>query len=238
MRIVLAVIALTGVAHAEVGKLGDFKLGDKVKPKTVKGTVFGCAGDLYPDIDRSKKIKRVRFTAKTCKATAVAAAITKEFGAAPLTNAAGDRLWEGKKASVILSTSLAASESSAVILLVPPGAGAKRTCWADDGFAAFWTTFKTAVAGGKPEAIAASFGFPVKNFENKVKIKDAADFAPKWAALDATDIAGLGSGKLAAKCDVDDERYKLRLDDSYAELTATKVKGTWHWTALDEFSPD
>jgi hypothetical protein len=241
MRIVLlATLVLASVpARAEVTKLGDFKLGDKVKPKTVKATVFGCAGELYPDIDRTKKIKSVRFTGKSCKADAIAAAITKDFGGAPLANAAGDKLWEGKKASIILGVSLGNAPSAPVILLVAPGAGAKRTCWGEDGFAAFWASFKAAVTGGNADTIAASFAFPIKDVENKVKVKDAKDFAAKWAStFDPADLKGITGGKLEATCKVDDGEYKLRLDDSYSELTATKVKGKWLWTGFAEFSPD
>ena len=52
-----------------------------------------------------------------------------------------------------------------MIHLELPGAGAKRMCFSQDGFAAFWKTFKAAV--DKPEAAVATFKFPVKDFDGK-----------------------------------------------------------------------
>jgi len=229
------VIVAAAPVRAEVTKLGAFTLGQEVKkPATVKTTVYGCTGELRPQINKAKKVVKVKFDGGKCKVGAIVAAITKAHGGAPIANAHGDKLWEGKTASIILD----AGHSAPVVLLVPPGPGSKRTCFADDGFAAFWSTFKAAVATGNPATIAASFKFPLKDFEGKVKIKDAKAFATQWTEVIDNDDAKEIAGDLEATCRVDADKYELSLPGTYSELTATKVKRAWLWTSLDSVSPD
>ena len=248
MRVVLGIIvvaaataASASLARAEVTKLGDFTLGQEVKkPATAKLTVFGCAGELRPEIDRSKKVVKVKFTAGNCKdVDVIAAAITKDFGGSPIANTAGDRLWEGKSASLILSTSLASAPSQPIIMLVPPGPGSKRTCWADDGFATFWSGFKAAVASGKPAAVATSFAFPVKDFEGKVLIKNAKMFASRFARIIGdSDAKAITAGELTPTCKLDEDSYRLPLSGTNGELGAKKLGGAWQWSSMDAVSPD
>lgn len=237
--LVLAVIAATSSsARADITKLGDFALGQEVKkPATAKVTVYGCAGELRPEIDRSKKVSSVGFRGTSaCKADAVAAAVAKEAGVAAVANAAGDKLWEGTVASLILTKDFGGALQ---LKLVAPGAGSKRTCWPDDGFAAFYAAFKTAVASGKADAVAASFALPLKDFEGKVKIKDAKKFVAQWPKLlDAGDAKGIGSGALTATCDLDVESYELSLPDSNGALKAKKTGGAWKWIQWNDVSPD
>jgi hypothetical protein len=247
MRAVLGILVLAAtltlpasLARAEITKLGGFTLGQEVKkPATVKVTVFGCAGELRPEIDRQNKVTSVRFSTDECKsADAVVATIAKELGGSPIVNAQGDKLWEGKTASLIFSTSLSAS-AQATILLVPPGPGSKRTCWADDGFAAFWTGFKAAVASGKPAAVATSFAFPIKDFEGKVQIKNAKAFAARLARIIGDDDArAIAAGELTAHCQLDDDSYRLPLSGTNSELGAKKIGGAWLWSSVDAVSPD
>ena len=180
--LLVAALAASPDVRAEVASLGGVALGqERAVAGTIKTTVYGCAGRLYPDIDRKKKVIKVRFESDKCADVAAAvAAITKEFGAAPIVSAEGDKLWEGKRASLILSPSLSNYPTSPVLLLVPPGPGSKRTCWANDGFAAFWKAFVRSVVAGKPAAVATSFAFPLKDQDEKVKFKDAAAFAARW----------------------------------------------------------
>jgi hypothetical protein len=243
MRIAIGiafVIIAVAPVRAEVRKLGKFALGQQVKrPSTVRTSIYGCAGELRPSIDSTKKVVKVRFSGRRCKTDAVIAAITKAHGRAPIVNAQGDQLWEGKTASVILSTALSVKRTTPIILLVPPGPGSKRTCWSDDGFAAFWSTFKASVASGKPATMAASFAFPVKDYAGNVKATNAQDLLRMWGeVMDNEDVKQIVSGELAPTCRTDDDEYNLSLDSTYSELKATKVRGKWRWSKLDTVSPD
>jgi len=234
MRLALAILLLARAAHADVTKLGDFALGQEVKkPTTVKVKLYGCTGELRPTTDRKKKVTRVRYEATACTLASAAAAITKQLGA-PISNPAGDRLWEGKTASLVMTNR---GGNAPLILLVAPAT--KRVCFPGDGFAAFWTDFKTAVANGKRNAIAASFAFPLKSFDGKVVIANAADFIDHYAEhFDAADLKAIAGGTSAAECKLAEEHYLLRLDSSNAELLATRIRGTWKWTSRNEVSPD
>ena len=239
MRLLLAcvVLAATAVpARAEIAKLGDLQLGQEVKKPTLqKVTLFGCAGSMVPKVDMHERITLIEFDGAACGklVKSMTAAITKAFGGAPLVNATGDALWEGTTASIILTRSLSASGSPTVLLL-PPGGGAKRVCWADDGFAAFWSKFKAAVASGKGKAITAAFAFPLRDFEDKVRFKTAKALAAKWKTIvGKQDIEELGAGKLTARCSLDARTYELSLDSDYL-LTATRIDGVWHWSELDD----
>jgi hypothetical protein len=239
--LVVAAVAASPDARAEVASLGGVALGQEMaRAGTIKTTVYGCAGRLYPDIDRKKKVIKVRFESDKCADVAAAvAAITKEFGQAPIVSAEGDKLWEGKRASLILSPSLSNYPTSPVLLLVPPGPGSKRACWADDGFAAFWKAFVKSVVAGKPAAVATSFAFPLKDQDEKVKFKDAAAFAARWRELiDESDAKEVDAGELTPMCRLDQETYRLQLPGSYSDITATKVRGAWKWTVMGEVSPD
>ena len=235
MRVVVAIAVLLGAAPAgaEVTRLGGLQLGQKArKPTTVRTHLYGCAGVLRSSLGGAKKVVQVKFSARNCTADAVAAALTKQQGRAPVVNAQGDRLWEGKTASVILSTSLS-TQSTPILLLVPPGAGSKRTCWPDDGFAPFWATFKAAVSSSNPSTMAASFVFPARDYEGTVMFATARDFANSWSdVIDHEDATRIASGELAPTCRVDGDRYRLILESGYYELDATKVKGVWRWSSV------
>jgi hypothetical protein len=243
MRLLVTFLVLltTAPARAEITKLGDLQLAQQIKkPATVSITLFGCAGSMRPEIDKRKQVTRVRFDGDHCAklVKSMTAAISKDFGGAPLVNANGDELWEGKTASIILTTSLSAGRDRPSILLLSPAGGSKRPCWADDGFAAFWTTFKAAIAGGKGVAIAAAFAFPVRDFEDKVRFKDARSLAKHWTTIiDKRDAEEVGRGELTASCMLDDATYELSLSDSNHSLTATQVDGVWHWSTLDDQAP-
>jgi hypothetical protein len=233
--VVLAVVLGATPASAEIDKLGGMKLGDKVKPRATPATLYGCAGTIAPDVDGARRVVRVRFRTKRCSPDALARAISREARTKPVANAIGDQLWEGARSSVIISTSLA-TKASPVILLVPAVRGA-RACWPNDGFATWWSGFTTALGAGKPEALAASFAFPVKDAQGAVKIARPADLAEAWAQVDPEDVQQLRSGALAPTCSVDDQRYELSLGDSYIKLTATRVQGAWRWTVFAPYSP-
>lgn len=229
-------LVLATAAHAEVTNMGGFKLGQKVKkPKSANATVFGCAGSVRPEIDKKKQVTSVEFEPKGCAADALTATITKEFGAEPIANVAGDKLWEGKAASVMFL----ASAITPVVRLVKPGGGSKRVCWPDDGFAAFWDTFKKGVASGKPAAIAASFVFPLKDFEGTVKFKNARAFEAGWTELiTADDAKALAAGQVEPVCNVTGAEYSISLEGSYSSLTATQKAGAWQWSEYGTESPE
>jgi hypothetical protein len=233
LAIVVVVLLASAPARAEVTKLGGFSLGQKVrKPAIARMSLYGCAGGLRPFVDTHKKVVQVRFSTRGCSVETVAAAITKHQKHAPIVNARGDRLWEGKTASIILSASMS-SQTTPIILLVPPGAGAKRICWPGDGFDAFWSRFKAAVASGKPDAVAGSFLFPAKDYEGTVLFATARELANKWGdVIDHEDAKRIAAGELTPTCRVDGDRYKLILESSYYELDATLVKGAWKWSAV------
>lgn len=227
-------VALAAPVNAEIVKLGDLALGQSVTtPKTVKIELFGCAGELRPEIDRSKKVVKVVFSATRCKdLQGLVAAITKDFGGTPIENTEGAKLWEGKTASVMLGFPLAPSRPS--ILLVPPGPGSKRACFADDGFAAFWSGFKTALATGKVDKVAPSFKFPLKNFEDKVVLKDAKALVKRWSSVfGAEDLAKIANGSLTAKCNLSGEYYNLPLHGSNTALSARRVGDRWLWLEIE-----
>jgi hypothetical protein len=216
-------------AHAELAKLGDFSLTDKVKKAGfAKVTLYGCKGSLKHDMGKGK-VEGITFSADSA-CTAIEAAIKKEYPGAPLTSTDGlIKLWEGKTSSVLLTRG--------ELRLVLPGAGAKRTCFADDGFAAFLATFKTAVAGGKLDAVAATFKFPVKDYDDKVVIKDAKAFAKKWPAmLDGADAKALAT-ELEATCNNPTDTYDLSLPESSFSLEAHKVGDRWLWVEINERAP-
>ena len=236
MRVAVAIAAAIALAapsaRAEVTRLGNLSLGLKArKPMTLRTYLYGCAGTLRSTLG-AKKVVQVRFSARNCNVDSVAAAITKQQGRAPVVNGQGDRLWEGKTASLILSTSLS-TQTTPVLLLVPPGAGSKRTCWPDDGFAPFWSTFKAAVASRNAATMAASFVFPARDYEGTVLFANARDLANAWTDLiDHEDATRIAAGELAPSCRVDGNRYRLILESGYYELDATKVGGVWRWTSV------
>ncbi len=237
MRIVLALLLLASSARAEIAKLGGIAIGDTVaQPATQKTRLYGCTGNLRPNIDRKKKVTRVRYEATGCTMAAVAAAITKDVGIKPIASTGGDKLWEGKTAALLMTDH---GGGAPVILLLPAGGGAKRACFSADGFAAFWSGFKSAVASGKADAVAAAFAFPLEDDSGKVIAKTAADFASHYAEwFDAADVKAIAGGTLTADCDAVLETYRLGLHSSYAALSATRVRGAWKWTHRLEVSPD
>lgn len=225
----------SSTAYAELAKLGDFALTDTPKKAGfAKVTTLGCAGSVRHEMG-SGKVDAVELSAgDKCTKAALEAAIAKEYpGVTPITSTDGEaKLWEGKTSSVILR-----SGSGLYVRLVRPGAGAKRTCFADDGFAAFFKTFKDAVASNKADAVAATFKFPVKNYDDKVKFKDAKAFAKKWPKLiDAEDKKALAAD-LKPTCDLGVETYSLSLSDSYISLEAKKVGDKWVWVEINDQAP-
>ena len=230
--VVVSLVMMTSVAHAELAKLGDFALTDTPKKAGfAKVTaVLGCAGSVRHEMS-SGKVEAIELSADKCTKDALEAAITKEYpGVKPITSTDGEaELWEGKTTSVILRSGMSLSAR-----LVRPGAGAKRTCFADDGFAAFFKTFTDAVASNKADAVAATFKFPVKDYEAKVRIKDAKAFAKKWPKLiDAADKTALATD-LTATCDVVQQNYTLRLSDSYSSFEANKIGEQWFWVEIND----
>lgn len=235
-----AILAAATPARAELKALGGYALGQKVKRPTARTTrLYGCRGQLRPAIDRRHRIVSVRFVGGKCNVRAVASAITRAFGKKPQVNPSGDRLWEGKSASVILSTSHSLTRTMPIIALVAPARASKRTCWGDDGFQRFWSGFRTALARDDSKAIARSFAFPLKDSEGTVKYTSSADLAAGWdEVLDRDDAALIASGKLTPSCRFDTATYRLQLDRTYAVLKATRRRGAWRWTSVDLVSPD
>ncbi len=240
--LVLAVAVAPTVARAEITTLGGLQLGQKYKKaKPKKVTLYGCPGNLYAEPGKDKKIAKVTFEAaeKCAAAGGVADAIAKEFGGASIANANGDQLWEGTTASVILTKAMRGTEYEApMVLLVPPGPGSKRICWPDDGFAPFWASFQKALATGKPDAIAASFTFPLRSGDI-VMFADAKEFAAKWTDLiEADDIKAITSGEKKPECSLDDQRYTIYFPAQYADVSAVKAGDTWRWSVIAFESAD
>lgn len=236
MLAALLIAASATVANAEIEKLGGFKLGDKVKARATPAKVYGCGGTVTPDVDGKQRVVLVRFRSKRCNPDALARAIARETKAQPVVNPSGDRVWEGAKATVIVSTSLA-TKVSPVVLLVPPVKSGTRVCWAGDGFDVWWSAFKTALAAGKPEALAGAFAYPVKDAQGAVKIARAADLAEAWAQVDPEDVAKVRNGGIEPTCKIDEAQYELSLGDSYIRMTARRVNGAWRWTVFDPYAP-
>jgi len=231
---ILAALVICAPARAEITKLGEHSLGQVIKrPTTSKARLYGCRGSLRASTDRKRRVKKVRFEAVGCKLPAVTAAITRAAGKKPISNPAGDKLWEGRRASIILTTH---GGNAPLILLVPPGPGAKRPCWSGDGFAKFWTRFRAATGSHDAARIAGSFAFPLKG---SIPIADARTFAAKLGDLiDDTDLAAIAGGTLTASCRLEDEIYRLVLTSSNAGLVATRIRGAWRWTRRDDVSLD
>jgi hypothetical protein len=221
-------LSLLSPARAELTKVGEFSLTDKVKKAGfAKTTVFGCKGNVKHDMGTGK-ITSVTFRAEgKCDAAAIEAAIRKEYPGEPLKSTDGAiKLWEGKTSSVMLT--------GTEVRLGFPGPGAKRTCFAADGFAAFYQTFKAAVASGKADAAAASFKFPIKDFEDTVVIKNPKAFAKKWPSmLDAADAKAL-AGDLRPTCDNATDSYSLSLRDSNISLEAKQIGDRWFWVEIND----
>jgi hypothetical protein len=227
----LAIALVSSSAYAELAKLGDFALTDTPKKSGfAKVTaVLGCAGSVRHEM-KGGKVVAVELSAEKCTKASVEAALAKEYpGVTPVTSPDGEaKLWEGKTTSVILRSGM-----SLAVRLVAPGPGAKRTCFADDGFAAFYKTFTQAVATNKADTIAASFAFPIKDFEGKVRIKDAKAFAKKWPKLiDSADLKELAT--LTATCDLGTETYSLGLSNSDTSFEARKVGDRWMWIEIND----
>ena len=225
---------LSSTAHAELAKLGDFALTDTPKKAGFAKvtSVLGCAGSVRHEMG-SGKVDAIELSAEKCTKAALEAAIAKEYpGVTPIASTDGDaKVWEGKTTSVILTSGMSLS-----VRLVRPGAGAKRTCFPDDGFTAFFKTFKDAVASNKADAVAATFKFPVKDYDDKVRFKDAKAFAKKWPKLiDAADKKALATD-LTATCNVALQQYNLRLSDSYASFDAKKIGDQWFWVEINDES--
>jgi hypothetical protein len=229
---ITAVSLLALPATAEVTKLGDFSLGaSQAKAKFAKGSAFGCQGSFGQRIDAKNKISGVEFTSSgKCKAADVERLVEKEYGGKPIVSTDKKaKLWEGKTSAVIVVTRM----SGVTVKLVTPGAGAKRACFPDDGFAAFWKTFKDGL--GKADAAAATFKYPIKDFEGKVVVKDAKAMAKKWPTLiDADDKKELASGELLPTCSIDVETYDLRLANSYVSFEAKKIGDKWMWVEIND----
>lgn len=232
-RILAIALTLFSIpTHAEVTKLGDHSLGQVLaKSKFAKGAAFGCTGNFRQEIEKGK-VSGVDFTAEgKCKASDIEAQIEKDYGAKPIVSVdKSAKLWEGKTGSVMVVTAMT---GSVTVKLLPPGPGAKRACFADDGFAAFWKTFKDGI--DKPDAVAATFKFPVKDYDDKVVLKDAKALGKKWAAMvDADDKKEITSGKLTPTCAIDlGGIYNLRLGNSNLSFEAKQIGGKWQWVEIN-----
>jgi hypothetical protein len=232
-------VAVAAPARADITSLGKYQLGQKYKKeKLKKATLYGCAGKLYAEPGKDKTIAKVTFeTDEKCAPAQITDAITKDFGGPPIVDAGGDRLWEGTTASVIVVMEV--GDTIPIVYLLPPGPGSKRTCWADDGFAAFWAGFQKALASGKPDAIAATFTFPFKVDGGDVQWKDAKALAASWKDyMDPDDAKAFISGDKKPSCSYYYQRYEIYLTAQYADVYATKVGDTWHWTSVAFESAD
>jgi hypothetical protein len=239
LAIVVAAAALPTPAKAEITKLDKLALGQKwkkAKPKQI--TLYGCQGSLFAAPGKDKKVSKVTFeSASKCSLSAMATAITNEFGSPAKTNANGDSLWEGTTASIIL-TQASYQPGVPIMYLVPPVAG-KRVCWGDDGFDAFWASFKKAVATGKGAAIAASFKLPFTDEDGNFEIKDAKAFETRWTELIGKDDAKeLASGTMKPTCSIPDEQYTISLGEPNGELKASRKGDAWQWSTIALTSTD
>lgn len=231
-RSLVALALLATPVHAELTKLGPYALTDTPKKSQFSKvkSVLGCAGSVR-HVMRGDKLVGIELATSKCDARTLEAALRKEYTGEPIVSRDGNaKLWEGKTSAVVLDT------RSASVRLGAPGPGAKRTCFADDGFAAFFQTFRAAVTAGKLDAAAASFAFPIKDLDAAVRIKDAKDFARQWPKLlDPADKQALAKD-LEATCDLGTETYDLSLSNSNLSLTARKIDGRWQWVELDDQS--
>jgi hypothetical protein len=238
MRITLGLLVLLAAspAAAEITSLGGFSRGQEpASGKGKKDTLLGCAGTAYPSLGQDKKVTRVRFEPSDC-GSKLAEALGKELKTPPLVNAGGDLLWEGKTATLMF---VRPKGPGAALLLLPPGDGAKRVCWADDGFAAFYKKFVEDARSGKPAVLVSSFALPLKDGGGKVKIKNAKAFESKWSTIvDPGDVKEMLSKETEPTCFADDEKVTLNLSYTYSELTATRGADGWKWTQWDMVSPD
>ena len=236
LGIAVVVVAIAAApAGAELAKLDKLALTDKVKKvgfaKDV--TVLGCKGSVRHELDKVKVIG-ITFTANDkCDLAAVSAAIQKEYPGKPIVSSDGKaKLWEGKTSSILLL-----DESRLQIRLITPGAGSKRPCFADDGFATFFQSFKNALAGNKADAVAAMVKFPLKDFEDKVFIKDAKTFVKKFdETFDESDRKE--AADLTAACDIREASYEVQLPNSNIDLEARQIDGQWKWAQISFRSTD
>ncbi len=234
-RIAIVLASLFALpAHAELTKLGEWRIGAPIvkQPFIKSTTVLGCTGSLRQSGDKQRKVNAVVFSPDSkCDKKALQAAVEKEYGAKPI--ASTDKtawLWEGKTTSVLISQGLSGDTR---VTLLPPGPGAKRACFADDGFAAFFKTFVAAI--DKPDAAVATFKFPIKDFDDTVVAKDAKALKKKWASLiDPEDKKELASGKLGPTCDVGTATYNLRLGNSNVSFEARQVGDKWMWVEIND----
>lgn len=218
--------------RAEVTKLGEFSLGQPLaKSKFAKGALYGCQGSFRQDIAKGK-IVGVEFTSSgRCNPSLITMAVKKEMGgASPIVSTDKKAvLWEGKAGSVIVIMPVTGGVTAR---LVAPGPGAKRVCFADDGFAAFWQTFKDSL--DKPAAAAELFKYPIKDVEDELVAKDAKALAKKWPSMiDGDDKKELASGKLVPTCDLGTSTYDLRLGNSGVSFEAKQVGGKWMWVEIN-----
>jgi len=232
----VGVVVSAASARAELTSLGDFALGQKLaKAKFAKGSALGCTGSFRQGLD-SGKIREVSFSPDgACQAAALEAQLEKEYGGKPIVSVDKTvKLWEGKTGSAMLISS---RSGSLTVKVLRPGNGAKRACFADDGFAAFWKNFVATVE--QPAAVAASFAFPVKNYDDKVVIKDAKALAKQWPTLiDPADRKELATGSVTPSCSVDTATYDLSLPESNLGLEARVVRGGWKFVEINHESPD
>lgn len=228
----LSLVLFTLPAQAEITKLGDWAVGQPSRKQSFlkSVTALGCTGSLRQGGDKGKVTEVVFSPDSKCDKKALDAAIEKEYGAKPIWSTDKTaRLWEGKTGSVLLKVGMSGDTT---VKLGPPGAGAKRGCFADDGFPAFFKTFKGAL--DKPDAVAATFKFPIKDFEGKVVAKDARALVKKWPKLvEADDKSEIASGKLVPTCDVGDETYNLRLSNSNVSFEAKRTGDVWQWHQIN-----
>lgn len=231
--IVLAGLLFAPAANAELTKLGDYSLGQSLaKSVFVKSaTVLGCTGSLRQEIEKGK-VSAIEFTPDgKCDKRALEAAIEKDYGAKPIASVdKKTRLWEGKTGAAIV---LQGMSGDVRVRVVAAGLGTKRVCFADDGFAAFWKSFKDNL--GKADAAAAMFKFPLKDFDDKVVAKDAKALAKKWPKLiDDDDKTEIASGKLTPVCEFTTDNYSLRLGNSNVSFEAKQVGGKWMWVEIND----
>ncbi len=214
--------------HAEVTRLGELTLGQTLeKSKFRMAKLYGCGGGLSQQIEGGK-IVAVDFTGGGCKQADVEMLIAKEYGyAKPIVSVdKSTSLWEGKTASILVTTG---ADGDVVVRMVPPGKGAKRGCFADDGFATFWNAWKVAVEK-KDVAPVAMFSFPLKTREGHALIKDASELG--WRSLISSDQrTGIARGTIKPSCTALEGAYTLKLDDR--SLLARQVDGKWLWAGFD-----
>jgi hypothetical protein len=229
--LIVGVSLFAATVQAEVTKLGEHSLGQSLaKSKFAKGTLYGCQGSFRQELDKGK-VSGVEFTSSgKCKAADVEAAVKKEMGGEPIVSTDKTaKLWEGKTGSMIV---MSGTTGTVVVKLVTPGPGAKRVCFAEDGFTAFWKSFKDNL--GKADAAAAMFKFPIKDFDDKIVAKDAKALAKKWPSMiDDEDKKEIASGALVPTCELATANYNLRLGGSNLSFEAKQVGGKWMWVEIN-----